>query len=130
MHPFIARRWGRYRRRLAAGHASLGRSEDALRHARAALRHLQRCPDFPTELVAAYDIMATCQQELGQLAAAAVTRHSASEILERIAPGTTASTSALVRLGDLVRFQGHFDQAEEILTRALTDAPTDHNGDG
>ena len=44
-------------------------------------------------------------------------------------PGTTAATSALVKLGDLVRFQGHFDQAEEILTRALIGAPTDADGD-
>jgi tetratricopeptide (TPR) repeat protein len=130
MHPAIARRWGRYQLRLAAGHAALGRPEDALRHATAALRHVQQCTDLSTELVAAYDIIATCQQELGQLDAAAAARQNASDILERTAPGTTASTLALVRLGDLVRFQGHFDHAEEILTRALAGAPTDAAGDG
>jgi tetratricopeptide (TPR) repeat protein len=130
MHPAIARRWGRYRQRLAAGHAALGRPDDALRHATAALRHLQQCNALPTELVASYDIIATCQQELGQLDAAVAARQNASDILERTAPGTTASTSALVKLGDLVRFGGRFDEAEEVLTRAISRAPTDADDDG
>jgi tetratricopeptide (TPR) repeat protein len=129
MHPAMARRWGRYRQRLAAGHAASGRREDALRHATAAVRHLQHGAGLPTELFAACEIIATCQQELGQLEAAVAARQSASDILERTAPGTTASTLALVKLGDLFRFQGRFDQAEEIVTRALAGASTDADGD-
>jgi tetratricopeptide (TPR) repeat protein len=129
MHRAIARRLGRYRRRLAAGHAVWGRPDDALRHATAAVRHLQHCTGLSRELVAVYDIVATCQQRLGQLDAAVAARQNASDILERTVPGTTASTLALVKLGDLVRFQGRFDQAEEILTRALTGAPNDTDGD-
>src|SRR4051794_657277 len=112
MQPTIARRWGRYRQRLAAGHAAVGRPEDALRHAIAAVHHLQHCTDPGTELVAAYSMVATCQQELGQLEAAVATRRCAIDILERAAPGTTASTLALVKVGDLVRLQGQFDEAE------------------
>jgi tetratricopeptide (TPR) repeat protein len=129
MHPAIARRWGRYRQRLAAGHAAMGRREDALRHAVAAVRHLRHSTDVRTELVAAYDIVATCQQDLGQLEAAAAARQSAIHVLERTARRTTAWTLALVELGDLVRLQGHFDEAEAILTQALTDAPTDRDVD-
>ena len=41
----VSARWASYRLRLAAGHAAFGRPEDALRHATAAVRHLQRCTD-------------------------------------------------------------------------------------
>jgi tetratricopeptide (TPR) repeat protein len=128
MGSVIAHRWGRYRHRLAAGHLALGRREDALGHAAAAVRHLQRSDDS-RELVAAYEIVATCHQELGHLEAAATARRNAVSVLERSAPGTTDLVLALVNLGDLLRFQGHFDQAETLLRRALTAAPTDTEGD-
>jgi len=129
MHPTIASRWGRYRQRLAAGHAALGRPEDALRHATAAVRHLQHGTDVSTELAASYEIVANCRQELGQLEGAAAARRSAIGHLERAAPDATASTLALVKLGDLVRLQGHFEEAELILTRALRRA-TNNDADG
>jgi hypothetical protein len=53
MHPAIARRWACYRRRLAIGHLVHGRADDARRHASAAGRLLQHCPDANGELVAA-----------------------------------------------------------------------------
>jgi tetratricopeptide (TPR) repeat protein len=130
MHPALSGRWGSYRRRLAAGHAVLGRPEDALRHATAAIRHLRHRSDLVTELVAAYDIVATCQRELGDLEAAARARRSEVDVLERTAAGTTSLTMVLVKLGDLIRFQGQFEVADEILTRALAGAPADHDGDG
>src|SRR5262245_24574719 len=125
MRPALARRWGRYRRRLATGHLVHGRADDARRHASAAVRLLQHCPDASGELIAAYDVLASCQRELGQLEAAADARRTAVGILERSAPGAAASAVALVELGDLVRFQGHFDEAEAILNRALRHAPKD-----
>jgi tetratricopeptide (TPR) repeat protein len=128
MHLALARRWGRYRRRLAAGHLALGHREDAIGHGRAAVRHLQRSDDSG-ELVAAYEILATCQQELGDLEAAAAARRSALTVLEQSAPGTTDLVRALVNLGDLLRFQGRFAEAETHLRRALTAAPTYPEGD-
>jgi tetratricopeptide (TPR) repeat protein len=130
MHPTIDRSWGRYRVRLAAAHLAFGRRQDALRHANAAVRHLEHCTDASKEQIAAYDIVATCQRELGQLEAAAAARRSAVRILELTARGTNASTLALVQLGDLIRFQGSFDEAEEVLSRALADVPTAVDGDG
>jgi tetratricopeptide (TPR) repeat protein len=130
MHPALARRWAGYRRRLAAGHLLHGRTDDALRHAGAAVRLLRHCPDASGELVAAYDVLASCQRDLGQLEAAGDARRTAAGILQRSAPGSAASALALVQLGDLVRFQGHFDEAETILTRALRDAPNDLDDDG
>jgi hypothetical protein len=70
-----------------ASHAALGRPEDALCHARAAVRHVQHRSDSGTELAAAYDIVATCHHEFGQPDAATTARRSAINVLERTTPG-------------------------------------------
>jgi tetratricopeptide (TPR) repeat protein len=84
---------------------------------------LQHRGDLGIEIASAYDIEATCHQQLGQLQAAATARRSAVAILERIAAGTDACTHAQVKLGDLLRFQGNLDEAEQILERAMDGIP-------
>jgi tetratricopeptide (TPR) repeat protein len=124
----IERAWGRYRVRLAVGHAALGHPDDALRHARKAAAHLVRAGNADLDLAAALDTLATCQQELGQLEDAAKARRRSVDILNTEAPGSTEWAAALVKLGDLYRFQGHYDQAQELLSQALdgaTEDPTD-----
>src|SRR6187402_608158 len=109
LRSLLASRWGRYRQRLARGHAALGRPEDALRHAAAAVRSLQHVPDRSADLIEAWETVATCQQELGQLAAAAAARRRMVDLVDRVVPNTAAGTFAHARLADLVRLQGHFD---------------------
>jgi tetratricopeptide (TPR) repeat protein len=120
-------RWASFRYRLALGHATHGRPEDALRHATAVVRRRHHPGDQGADLASAYEIVATCHQQLGQLEGAATARRSAVELLERIAPGTSACRLAQVKLGDLVRFQGDFNQAEQILNRALAGIPVGDN---
>ena len=119
----VERSWGRYQHRLARGRASLGHPREALRHAQHAATHLGRVSDKSLELGIALDTLATCHQQLGQLDAAAQTRRRALSILDAVAPRGTERGAVLVRLGDLYRFQGHFEDAEQVLTCAV-DAAT------
>jgi tetratricopeptide (TPR) repeat protein len=126
----IERTWGRYQHRLARGHAGLGRPDDALQHAQKATKHLERVGNDNVRRAAALDTLATCQQELGQLDDATRTRRRAVAVLDVGAPGSAEWVAALVKLGDLCRFQGFYDQAADVLGRAVDRAAAGQLADG
>ena len=113
----MQQRWGRYRLRLAAGHATFGLPTDALHHAEAAIRHLS-VVGTPQQLASAYDVAAAAHQDLGHLGAAVATRRVAVSLLAD--DGSSGDrTLALVALGDVLRFSGALVEAEQVLDAAL-----------
>jgi tetratricopeptide (TPR) repeat protein len=125
------RGWGRYQHRLAIGHAWLGRPHNALRHAEQATKVLDHVGGESLELCEALDTLASCYQQLGQLDRAAEARRRAVNIVEIVAPQSTEWVAALVKLGDLLRFQGEYEQAERVLCGAVDGAirPQHSNGE-
>jgi tetratricopeptide (TPR) repeat protein len=121
--------WGRYRLRLAAGHATYGLPTDALRHAEAAIRHL-RNGLAQRELVSAYCCAAAAHQELGDLPAALAARRAAVGVFDGGDGGSVDRTLALVALGDLLRFCGEFAEAEQVLDVALQASDDEEPNDG
>lgn len=118
----VRRRWGRYQHRLAVGRASLGRPHHALRHTLRATTLLDRAGASSLELGEAFDTLAGCYQQLGQLEAATQARLRAVNVLEVVDPDRTEWVAALVKLGDLYRFQGAYDHAERVLSQAVDGA--------
>ena len=121
-------RWGRYRLRLAAGHATFGLPTEALGHAEAAIRHL-RVVGSRQELASAYDITAAAHQDLGDLKAAVATRRAAVTLFDD-GDGSADRTLALVALGDLLRLCGHFAEAERLFDLALQTSDGVHSDTG
>jgi tetratricopeptide (TPR) repeat protein len=111
------------------GHASLGSPHDAVRHAQRATEHLGRAHANNRELAAAFNTLAACHQQLGHLDAAADAWCQSIAALDLAAADSTEWALTLMRLGDLRRVQGHFADAEEILTRALAAVVSDHHID-
>ena len=111
--------WGRYQHRLAVGHASLGRTNDVLHHARLAVNHLDPARSGPVKLASALAVLATSHQELGDLDNAEKVRRRSVEVLHRVSGDSSEWIAALVALGDLCRFLGKYDEAEDVLCRAL-----------
>jgi tetratricopeptide (TPR) repeat protein len=111
-------RWGRYRLRLAAGHATYGLPTDALRHAESAIRHL-RVVGSPPDVASAYHLAAAAHHDLGDLPAAVAARRAAVALFDVGDGGSVDHALALVALGDLLRFCAQFAEAEQILDLAL-----------
>jgi tetratricopeptide (TPR) repeat protein len=122
-------RWGRYQHRLASGHASVGNPDDAVRHAQRATLHLQNGGASSRELAAAFDTVAACHHQRGDLDAAARARCQAVTTLEQDAASSTDCVLALTRLADLRRLQGLYADAENLLTRTLAKVPDGDRGE-
>jgi hypothetical protein len=99
----IQRRWGRYQHRLAVGHASLGRPHHALRHAQRATTLLDHAGASSLELGEAFDTLADCHQQLGELDAATQARHRAVNIFDVLGPYGTGGFKRSLQEAGVVR---------------------------